>query len=269
MNTNKERKSTVVGKLDIIDNFLMPQFNDGRSRTIRVWMPESYDKDSSKTYPVIYMHDGQNLFDNKTSYLVEWEVDETITRLINEGVIEGAIVVGIDNSVRRINEYLGYNTTYEDIFYDAEGDTYGRFIVETLKPFIDSRYRTKASKEHTFISGSSMGGVISFYLGLKYPEVFSKIGAFSTAFELFPKQQRELFYNIVNFNNLTETKLYLDISTREPGWDEINVVKSELLNKGFNKDSLHILINSCHNHDEIAWRERLPFGLMWLFGIKK
>ena len=81
MNINKERKSTLVGKLDIIDNFLMPQFHDGRSRTIRVWMPKSYDKDSTKTYPVIYMHDGQNLFDNKTAYLVEWEVDETITLL--------------------------------------------------------------------------------------------------------------------------------------------------------------------------------------------
>lgn len=267
MYTNQERKSTVVGKLDIIEHFKMPQFDDERTRTIRVWMPKSYDDNSNKFYPVIYMHDGQNLFDNKTSFLVEWEIDESITRLIDENTFDGAIVVGIDNSNRRINEYIPKSVTYEEKLYEAEGELYGRFLVETLKPYIDSHYRTKKECKDTMIVGSSLGGVISFYIGLKYPEVFSKIGALSTAFHFFESPERELFYKSLNFEKLSNTKLYLDASTREDLWIYVEQVKNELKHRVLKPENIYTLVNGYHNHDEIAWRERFPLMLLWLYEV--
>ena len=117
------------------------------------------------------------------------------------------------------------------------------------------------------IVGSSLGGVISFYIGLKYPEVFSKIGALSTAFHFFESQEREIFYQSLNFENLSNTKLYLDASTREDLWIYVEQVKGELKHKGLRPENIYTLVNSYHNHDEIAWCERFPFMLLWLFEI--
>ena len=125
------------------------------------------------------MHDSQNLFDNYYSFAGEWGIDETLNSLFNAGDY-GCIVVGVDNGgVERINEYSPWvNASYGG----GDGDKYARFIVETLKPYIDQNYRTSPEREKTGIMGSSMGGLISFYIGLKYQEVFSKIGIFSPSF---------------------------------------------------------------------------------------
>src|SRR5690554_428848 len=118
---NNNRKSTVVGTLKIIENFYMPELK--RYRTIRIWMPSTYNKDEK--YPVIYMHDGQNLFDDYTSFADEWQVDETIEHLIKVNKTNGFIIVGIDNSEFRMDEYT---PNWGDI-KDAEGDLYAKFIV--------------------------------------------------------------------------------------------------------------------------------------------
>src|SRR5690554_456652 len=152
-------KSTVVGNLEIIKNFYIPELN--RSRTIRIWTPSNYNK--AIKYPVIYMHDGQNLFDDYTSFAGEWGVDETIEDLIHNNITNGFIVVGIDNSKHRMNEHA---PNWGDV-KGAEGELYAKFIVETLKPYIDNNYNTLKNLNNTIIIGSSMGGLISFLYRFK------------------------------------------------------------------------------------------------------
>lgn len=163
------------------------------SRNIDIWLPPGYDADAAMRYPVVYMHDGQNLFYPKHSYTGdEWGVDETMTRLITEGEIRPAIVVGIWNTPARIGEYMPQKAVItETIATGVEGfaplprsdvvsDRYLRFLVEELKPFVDDRYRTLPGRDDTFIMGSSMGGLISAYAIAEYPDVFGGAAALST-----------------------------------------------------------------------------------------
>lgn len=171
-----EKKHTASDNVTIIDTaFYMPQLN--RSRKLMIYLPEGYEK-SSKRYPVLYMHDGQNIFDEHTSGYGEWGVDESLDSLIKKGK-KACIVVAIENGPRRLNEY---NPFYFERFGEGEGEAYVNFLTETLKPFIDSQYRTLVNKENTIIAGSSMGGLISYYACLKRPDVFGKAGIFSPAF---------------------------------------------------------------------------------------
>lgn len=167
--------STAPEDLIVLENFVMPELN--RTRAIRIYLPKNYAT-SQRQYPVWYMHDGQDLFDEALSEgrlgPVEWEVDETIERLG-----DNYIIVGIDHEYeknRREKEYSFFPTSQTPI---VEGKQYMAFIVNTLKPYIDANYRTSSDKENTGIAGGSLGGLISLYGGLTYPEVFGKIGVFS------------------------------------------------------------------------------------------
>jgi predicted alpha/beta superfamily hydrolase len=166
----------------------MPQLN--RSRRIWIYLPQDYYA-SKKHYPVMYLHDGQNLFDDAiTAYGNEWGVDECLDSLIAKGKT-ACIVIGIDNGGdTRMSEYNPYAFTWKNDkqskTFSAEGDAYLDFLTQTLKPFIDKKYRTLSSKENTIIAGSSMGGLISYYAVLKYPDVFGKAGVFSPAFWTAP-----------------------------------------------------------------------------------
>ena len=130
------------------------------------------------------MHDGQNLFDSSMSYSGEWSVDETLNKLYSEKNLK-LIVVGIDNGEsKRLDEYSPWKNKK---YGGGEGEAYTKFIVETLKPYIDDNYKTLKDKNNTAIIGSSMGGLVSHYAGLKYPKVFGKIGVFSPAFWFAPE----------------------------------------------------------------------------------
>jgi predicted alpha/beta superfamily hydrolase len=143
-----------------------------------MYVPPGYAA-SNKRYPVLYMHDAQNLFDDATSFVGEWKVDETLDALSKEGKLE-LIVVGIDNGGdKRITELNAWDNAR---FGAAEGRQYTDFIVNTLKPYIDARYRTLPDRAHTAIMGSSMGGLASHYAIAQYPQVFSKAGVFSPAY---------------------------------------------------------------------------------------
>ncbi|WP_299085316.1 alpha/beta hydrolase-fold protein, partial [uncultured Paraglaciecola sp.] len=172
-----ERSPTASPNVSILPyEFVMDGLK--RQRTIRLYLPLSYQA-SDKSYAVIYMHDGQNLFDDSTSYVGEWGVDETLNQLAKTHDFE-AIVVGIDNGGEfRMNELSPWENKR---FGEAQGKQYMNFIVEVVKPYIDSHYRTKAVKQHTAIVGSSMGGLISHYALHAYPEVFSKAGIFSPSY---------------------------------------------------------------------------------------
>jgi predicted alpha/beta superfamily hydrolase len=149
-------------------------------RTLIVYLPPDYQKDTERRYPVLYMHDGQNLFDAATSFIgIEWQADETAERLIKAGRIEPIIMVGIYNNADRVNEYAPSQDKERKA--GGKGELYARFLVEEVKPFIDKEYRTMPDRKHTAVAGSSLGGLISLYICGKYPETFSMCGAISPA----------------------------------------------------------------------------------------
>ena len=169
-------ESTAADNVTILsDAFYMPQLD--RSRRVWVYLPPGYE-DGDQRYPVLYMHDGQNCFDTRTAFAGEWEVDETLNELYDEQGF-ALIVVAVDNGeIHRFDEYTPWiNPQYGG----GEGDAYIEFLSETLKPHIDSTYRTLPEKEHTGLMGSSLGGLISNYGALARPDVYGKSGVFSPA----------------------------------------------------------------------------------------
>jgi predicted alpha/beta superfamily hydrolase len=163
------------------------------ARRVDVWLPPGYEANSTRRYPVLYMHDGQNLFDPALSYIgVDWGIDETMTRLIREGAVREAIVVGVWNTPKRSEEYLPAKAVtgskkpddWPDMFWLRKltnvSDDYLRFLVGELKPFVDSNYRTLPNRANTFTMGSSAGALISIYALAEYPDVFGGAGGVST-----------------------------------------------------------------------------------------
>ncbi|WP_299526100.1 alpha/beta hydrolase-fold protein [uncultured Lutibacter sp.] len=258
----EEKKSTASKNVSIIEKeFLIPELND-ISHKIWVYLPPNYAKNSKK-YPVIYMHDGQNLFDNATSYIGEWEVDETLNELFNK-TGKGFIVVGIENGgAERINEYTPWS---HEKYGGGKGEIYIDFIKNTLKPYIDATYRTKKQQKYTGLIGSSLGGLISYYGGLKHPKIFGKIGALSTSFwfsdevEGFTKE----------YGNTKKVKLFLLVGEKE-GKDMVSgTEKTEklLLKTGFKSKNIKSKINPNGNHNEAFWKSEFLEVVTWLYNIK-
>lgn len=161
-------------------------------RDVWIWLPPGYDS-SHQRYPVIYMHDGQNLFDAATAnYGVEWEIDETLTRLIKAGEVRPAIIVGVRSSPKRFEEYMPKKAASGDVVTtgvdryptfrtsDLIADRYLSFLVEELKPAVDQKFRTRTGREDTFVFGASMGGLISAYAVSEYPDTFGAAACIST-----------------------------------------------------------------------------------------
>lgn len=178
---DKPKPNTATAQVKIIDTaFVIPQLN--RTRRIWAYLPKSYAT-GTKKYPVIYMHDGQNLFNEQTAPFGEWGVDETLDTLMPKTGKE-AIIIGIDNGGdKRMTEYNPYNFKN---YGKGEGNEYVDFLALTLKPFIDKKFRTLKDSSHTFVAGSSMGALISLYAVVKYPNVFGGAGIFSPAFWTAP-----------------------------------------------------------------------------------
>ena len=251
------------------ETFEMPQL--GRSRRIWVYLPPDYEE-SNQSYPVLYMHDGQNLFDAATSAFGEWEVDKTLNALFENGD-EGVIVVGIDNGgVHRLDEYSPWvNAAYGG----GEGDAYLDFIVETLKPHIDGQYRTRPEAEHTGMMGSSMGGLITLYAALRHPEVFSKAGVFSASFWFAD----EVYDYAASATISPDTKMYMIAGALEGGGQvdqvaDMEAMRSTLLGAGMEDAQLKVVTHPDGEHSEWYWRREFGPAYEWLFansptGIKK
>lgn len=230
-------------------------------RKIWVYLPPNY-KASDKSYPVIYMHDGQNLFDAKTSYAGEWKVDEALNALNKEKGI-GFIVVGIENTgIERMNEYSPW---VHKRYGGGSGDRYVNMIVSELKPKIDNEFRTKKGPENTAIIGSSMGGLISYYAGLKHPDVFGKVGALSTSF-WFSKEVKTF---TKKYGNLSNTKLFLLVGGKEGGGMDTDMVEMEkiILETGFNSNFLTSKLVPEAKHNEAFWSSEFKEVVTWLFEI--
>jgi predicted alpha/beta superfamily hydrolase len=267
---NKSRRGhTVVGNVQMLKKLPSPQL--GNQRDLVVYLPPSYEV-SDRRYPVLYMHDGQNLFDRATSYAGEWQVDETMEALSQEGL--EAIVVGVPNmGTERMVEYNPYDNPQEG---PGRGDAYVAFLVETVKPLVDADFRTRPGPAHTGVMGSSMGGLISLYAGFRHPEVFGLVGAVSPAFG-----PGRAIYPFIEEAPARPGRIYMDVGTREGAGLEENVhlvggfsrvymalvrrMRDLLLRKGYRpgEDLLYVEERRAFHH-ESAWARRLPAALRFL-----
>jgi len=248
------KKHTASANVHIIsEKFDIPQL--GRQRRVWIYLPPAYAT-SGKKYPVIYMHDGQNLFDDYTSGYGEWGIDEIMDKMPDD---KQSIIVGIDHGGEyRITEYDPYDSKYGK----GRGDDYVDFLAKTLKPYIDQNYRTKKDARQTTVAGSSMGGIISMYAVLKYPNVFGNGGIFSPAFWISPdmyqfaKQQKlpskTRFYFVCG--DVEDDTMVADMQKM------VDIVQA----KGISEDNSPTVIMQGYKHNEKQWNTDFPAFYNWL-----
>ncbi len=245
----------------LLDNQLViPGVN--RQRKIRLYLPPDYQQ-SQRAYPVLYMHDGQNLFDDSTSYAGEWGVDETLDKLHQQGKLS-LIVVGIDNGEdKRMNELSPWpNSDYGT----AEGGHYMKFIVDVVKPYIDSNYRTLADVNNTAIMGSSMGGLISHYGIFEYSEVFSKAGIFSPSYWYSDK-----VYEFTDSKKLNPSARLFFLMGEKEGVDmvsDMNRMIAQIKKQGLSETQISASTIKGGEHHESFWRAHFERAILWLFKAK-
>lgn len=243
----------------IDDNFYIPQLD----KTRRIWalLPYNYNN-SEEHYPVLYLQDAQNLFNEESSF-GNWEIDKKLALLAEYGrgnLIVIAIEHGDDD---RIKEYIFDN---ELVTEDAEGKKYLRFITDTLKPYIDKRYRTKKDRENTGIGGSSLGGLISIYAGFLYPEVYSKLMIFSPSLWVEPNNN----FPLMRFGKVLDTKVYLYGGKKEGSEmvDRIQKFEAALQHwqiQDYFDFEVKTSINIEGTHQEFYWSQEFPRAIEWLY----
>jgi predicted alpha/beta superfamily hydrolase len=235
-------------------------------RRVVVWLPDGYSAHGAK-YAVLYMHDGQNLFDPTLAFGGnEWKVDETLDAAAEDGSIEELIVIGVENTAQRIYEYTP--TTDPTTAGGGGGDLYLQLLIDELKPQIDGMLRTLPDRAHTGVLGSSLGGLISAYAGVKRPDVYGIVGAMSPS---------TWWNNDVIIGDVggmpasaRPTRVYVDSGDSGDSNDDVtntNMLAAKYLNIGYTSgvDFLHV-VQAGGQHNEIYWAERLPGALQFLFG---
>jgi len=255
-------RHTVAGELEVHPEFRSAALG---SRRVWVWLPPQYRREPQRRFPVLYVQDGQNVFDGATAFVPgqEWRLDEAAARLVDEGRAEPLLIVAVDNAgERRIAEYTPTRTA-EGL--GGEAAAYGRMLVEELKPWIDRRYRTRPGREATGIAGSSLGALVSLHLALSRPEVFSRVGALSIAAWW---DERFLVSFVDGLPLKPRTRIWLDIGTGEgaAAVRDARLVKDALLRQGWREgEDLFYLEVEGAAHDEAAWARRAPDVLAFLF----
>lgn len=237
-------------------------------RDVLIYLPPGYDSEPSRYYPVLYLNDGQNLFDGATSFIPgqEWRVDETAEEMISRGIMQPIIIAGIYNTRGRIDEYTP--TRDRRSGNGGQADLYARMLVEELKPFIDSHYRTQKDAEHTGLGGSSLGGLAALYIGLKNPKTFGNLAVMSPSIWW---DGRTILRDIRGLPGKLPVKVWLDIGTAEGGRPakivgDVRAVRGALLRKGWKIGSdLAYLEAQGAGHNEAAWGSRTGAMLQFLF----
>jgi predicted alpha/beta superfamily hydrolase len=247
----KPKLSTASKNVRIVDTaFWIPQLKQTR----RVWIYLPVGKPLHETrFPVLYMHDGQNVFEDTTSFSGEWGVDE----FLDSSNLKQCIVVAIDNGAnKRMNEYNPYDN---ERFGKGEGNDYIDFIVKTLKPFIDKHYQTQ--KRKTYIAGSSMGGLISMYALMKYPKVFTGAGVFSPSFWAAPK----IFEALKKKSKKIKANIFFFAGKQEGDQMVSDMLKAfQSLAARKSKAKIKIVIRDEGRHNETTWRKEFPLGFEWI-----
>lgn len=265
-NTDTTPAHTLVGTIKFHTKFFSKSL--ANNRDIIVYLPPNYEKEVNQHYPVFYLHDGQNIFDGATSFIAgsEWQCDETAQKLILANQIQPIIIVGIYNTgEERINEYT-YST---DARYNKGGKAalYGKFLVEELKPFIDKQYRTLSDSNNTALGGSSLGGLVSLFIGLQYPEIFGKLAVISPSVWW---DSRIILKDVKKISEKPNIKIWLDIGTDEgeESVPDTEDLKNLLLDKGWklDKDLKYLLVKGA-KHNEMAWASRFDKILEFLFPV--
>ncbi|RNA22685.1 T9SS C-terminal target domain-containing [Brachionus plicatilis] len=249
---------SVTGNVYIIDTkFPYPQFNT--TKTIWVYLPPDYYT-SLKSYPVLYMHDAQNLFDKATSFAGEWSLDEILENNFFTGK-QSSIIVGLETKVERMDELTPHP---HPSYGGGKGDKYIDFLINYVKPFIDQNFRTVPNREFTGLAGSSLGGLMTFYGGFKNQNIFSKLGIFSPSFWF-----NDTIFDLVESSDIIkfeDTKFYFVCGEMEGSSTMVsNMLK--MINKLFQKGYQNVKYNirSYGTHSEIFWSKEFLEAFTWLF----
>jgi predicted alpha/beta superfamily hydrolase len=241
----------------------------GNTRLLRVWLPPDYDGWGATRYPVLYLNDGQNLFEAATAFAgVHWQAGETTTRLIAEGKIRPLIIVGIDNTKNRVCEYIPYKSRDPRVL-NAKGKNYPEFLQREVMPLIEERYSVLKGPENTGLGGSSLGGLITLYTQIAAPGVFGRLLIESPS--LFVAN-RKILEDSRQFRGWP-TRTYLGMGTQEVGnadkdakiVADVRELESILRSAGLNDERLRVRIAEGATHSESAWAARFPDALEFLY----
>jgi predicted alpha/beta superfamily hydrolase len=236
------------------------------SRDVTVYLPAGYDDELERRYPVLYLHDGQNLFDPESAFVPgnHWRVAETADAAIEAGAVEPLIIVGLHNTgARRLAEYTH---SADKKLGGGEADCYGLLLVEEMLPFINETFRTLRGPEHTGIGGSSLGGLVSLYLGLRYPEVFGRLAVMSPSIWWDRRSILKVLTGVGNSE--LRARIWLDAGDAEGPrtQPDAELLAAQLVRQGWERErDLRYEWIPGGTHDERAWAERVGPMLRWLF----
>ena len=243
------------------------------TRFLRVWLPPGYEDvgNSARHYPVLYLNDGQNLFEASTAFGgVEWQVDETADRLIREGAVPPMIVVGIDNTGKdRLREYMPHRSMHP-MMVRAQGKHYPDFLMKEVMPFVEGKYRVATSPENTGLGGSSLGALIALYTAMVRPAVFGRLLLESPS--LWASNRQTIKES--RLVRVWPERIFLGVGTAEAGSaersrtvvDDVRELAAILRRAVLSEKRLRLVINEGAGHTEAAWAERFPEALRFLFG---
>jgi predicted alpha/beta superfamily hydrolase len=257
------RKELRRGTLDHIRGFHSEIL--GNDRDITIYLPPGYNDRDDVRYPVLYMHDGQNLFEPQRAFIPgqHWRLAEAADEKIAGRTTRPVIIAGVDNTPTRIEEY----TPTHDAARHGGGkaDAYGRMLIEELKPIIDARFRTLPEASNTALGGSSLGGLATLYLGLTHSAVYGSLAVMSPSVWW---DNRAVLETVDRFNASQRPRIWLDMGGREgiDGLADARLLRDRLLRKGWkNGDDIHYFEDRRADHSERAWAKRVPAVLEFLF----
>lgn len=243
------------------------------TRFLRVWLPPEYEtpENTGRHYPVLYLNDGQNLFESLSSFNgVEWQVDETADRLIREGSVRPLIIVGIDNAAKdRIREYMPYRS-FQPIMMRVQGNRYPKFLIKEVMPFVARNYRIAPGPENTGLGGSSLGALIALYVAAVRPGVFGRLLLESPSLWASSRQMIRESRDVQRWPE----RIFLATGTAEAGRSDrdqsmvhdVRELAAIFCRAGLDDRHLKLFVDEGATHHESAWARRFPEALSFLFG---